>query len=230
VTIEDLGLGVTLTGMGTLEDAGLVMNATISVADANLLLGGTNSQDFIASIGTVLILYVLSSDQGPVQGRVTASPGEPTHIRLCGGAQGTWADLKTGLTADVSRSIFNTASHGVRGHELRQHRELRVGVDAFLSAPAACRKRVRRVSGRFRPDSAPGNIQVHRGLVANDPRIMPGRDMPEVSGTELFLASAVGDPHPSRDHFIQTDPWHRQRGRSERAVERARSRSGCPSR
>jgi len=108
VTIEDLRLGDTLTGTGTLQDAGLVMNPTVSVADANLQLRGTNSQDFIAGGGAVLTLYVLSSDAGPVQGRVLASPGEPTHVRLCGGGQGSWADLKAGLTVNISRSIFNT--------------------------------------------------------------------------------------------------------------------------
>jgi hypothetical protein len=107
VTIEDLGLGDTLTGRGTLQDAGLVINPTISVVDANLLLRGTNSQDFIAGAGPTLTLYVLSSDVGPVQGRVLASPGEPTHVRLCTGAQGTWADLKPGLSVNVSHSIFN---------------------------------------------------------------------------------------------------------------------------
>jgi hypothetical protein len=107
ITTEDLRLGDTLTGTGRLQDAGLVMNPTISVVDANLLLRGTNSQDFIAGSGTILTLYVLSSDEGPVQGRVLASPGEPTHIRLCSGGQGTWADLKVGLTVNVSHSIFN---------------------------------------------------------------------------------------------------------------------------
>jgi hypothetical protein len=108
VTVEDLRLGDTLTGTGTLQDAGLVMNPTVSAVDANLLLRGTNSQDFIASAGPALTLYVLSSEVGPVQGRVLASPGEPTHVRLCGGAQGTWADLKAGLTINVNHSIFNT--------------------------------------------------------------------------------------------------------------------------
>lgn len=108
LTIEDLKLGDTLTGRGTLRDAGLVMYPTASAVDGNLLLGGTNSQDFIAARGAVATLYVLSSDVGPVQGRVLASPGEPTHVRLCNGAQGTWTDLKAGLTINVSRSIFNT--------------------------------------------------------------------------------------------------------------------------
>jgi hypothetical protein len=84
------------------------MDPSISVADTNLRLNGTGSQDFIVGSGPVLTLYVLSSDVGPVQGRVLAVPGEPTHVTLCNGASGTWADLKSGLTINVSRSIFNT--------------------------------------------------------------------------------------------------------------------------
>src|SRR4029077_17003570 len=48
LTIEDLSLGDTVIGTGTLRDAGLVMDPSVSIADANLLLGKTNSQDFIA--------------------------------------------------------------------------------------------------------------------------------------------------------------------------------------
>jgi hypothetical protein len=108
VTVEDLRLGDTLTGMGTLQVGGTVMFPTASVVDANLQLRGTNSQDFIAAAGPALTLYVLSSEVGPVQGQVLASPGEPLHIRLCGGAQGSWKDLKAGLTVNVDHSIFNT--------------------------------------------------------------------------------------------------------------------------
>jgi hypothetical protein len=108
VTIEDLRLGDTVTGRGTLQDAGMVMSPTLSVVDADLLLGGTNSQDFIAAGGAILTLFVLSSEEGPVQGRVFASPGEPAHITLCSGAQGTWADLRAGLTVNIAHSIFNT--------------------------------------------------------------------------------------------------------------------------
>jgi hypothetical protein len=108
VTIEDLRLGDTVTGTGKLQDAGMVLNPTTSIVDANLRLTGTNSEDFIAGGGTTLTLYVLSSDVGPVQGRVFASPGEPAHVRLCSGVLGTWANLKMGLTVNVSHSIFNT--------------------------------------------------------------------------------------------------------------------------
>jgi hypothetical protein len=108
VTIEDLRLGDLVTGTGTLQESGSVMNPTRSVLDADLLRAGTNSQDFIAGTGSVLNLFVLSSEPGPVQGRVRASPGEPTHVTLCSGVQGAWSDLKTGLTVDVSQSVFNT--------------------------------------------------------------------------------------------------------------------------
>lgn len=108
VALEDFVLGDTVTGTGTLQDAGTVMNPTVSVIDANLQRGGTNSQDFIAQGGGVLTLFVLKSDEGPVQGRVFARPGEPVHVTLCGGHRGTWSDLKQGLTVNVSQSIFNT--------------------------------------------------------------------------------------------------------------------------
>jgi hypothetical protein len=106
--IDDLVLGDTVTGTGTLQDAGTVMNPTVRVVDANLQRAGTNSQDFIAQGGAVLTLFVLKSDEGPVQGRVFARPGEPTHVTLCGGRHGTWSDLKQGLTINISASIFNT--------------------------------------------------------------------------------------------------------------------------
>jgi hypothetical protein len=108
VRIEDLSLGDRVIGRGTVQDAGLVLNPTVSVVDTNLLGAGTNSQDFIAGDGNLLTLYVLSSQPGPVKGRVGASAGEPARVTLCNGSQGTWADLKMGQTIDIRHSIFNT--------------------------------------------------------------------------------------------------------------------------
>jgi len=38
---------------------------------------------------------------------VHAVRGGVTHVILCNGQPGTWADLTTGKTIDITRSLFN---------------------------------------------------------------------------------------------------------------------------
>src|SRR5436305_1197128 len=73
------------------------------------------------------------------------------------------------------------------------------------SAPPRCFPKLSRLTdrratwplARFCPVSTASDVEIHGGLVANDPCIMPGRDVSEVTRPELFLGSIVSDTHPS---------------------------------
>ena len=107
VTTPDMTLGDHINARGVLKN--LVMFPTASVVDTNLLVRTTNSQDFIRSGGVTLTLFVLQSGAGgPVQGVVHAQQRGRARVVLCGGKVGSWSNLRSGLTVDISNSIFNT--------------------------------------------------------------------------------------------------------------------------
>jgi hypothetical protein len=93
---------------GVLRDYGYELNPTYAVQDTDIQEAYVDSQDFIMHGGPRLTLGVLSSDpKGPVQGIVHAVQGGYTEITLCNGHEGTWADLTTGKTIDITNSLFN---------------------------------------------------------------------------------------------------------------------------
>ncbi|HEX6509026.1 MAG TPA: hypothetical protein VF221_15465 [Chloroflexota bacterium] len=97
-----------INAWGVLKDNGYVLDPSYAVQDTDIQEAFVDSQDFIARRGGVLTLYVLKSDaNGPVQGVVRARRGGVTHITLCNGAPGIWADLTAGKTIDITRSLFN---------------------------------------------------------------------------------------------------------------------------
>jgi hypothetical protein len=97
-----------INAWGVLRDRGYLLDPTYAVQDTDLQEAFTDSQDFIARSGPRLTLYVLKSAAGgPVQGIVYAVRGGRTHITLCNGQPGTWADLTAGKTIDITRSLFN---------------------------------------------------------------------------------------------------------------------------
>jgi hypothetical protein len=97
-----------INAWGVLGSGGFVLDPTFAVQDTDIQEAFVDSQDFIAASGTRLTLFVLKSDAGgPVNGLIHAVQGGVTHITLCGGQPGTWADLTTGKTIDITRSLFN---------------------------------------------------------------------------------------------------------------------------
>lgn len=97
-----------INAWGVLGSGGFVLNPTYAVQDTDIQEAFVDSQDFIAAGGPSLMLFVLKSDaNGPVRGLVHAVRGGVTHITLCNGQPGTWADLTAGKTIDVTRSLFN---------------------------------------------------------------------------------------------------------------------------
>jgi hypothetical protein len=93
---------------GVLRDRGYELNPTYAVQDTDVQEAYTDSQDFIMAGGTRLTLGVLQSPpNSPVQGIVHAVQGGTPHITRCNGTAGTWADLKTGKTIDITKSLFN---------------------------------------------------------------------------------------------------------------------------
>jgi hypothetical protein len=93
---------------GVLHDNGHLLQPTYAVQDTNVQEAFTDSQDFIMDDGDRLTLGVLwSPPKSPVQGIVYAIQGGPTHITRCNGHAGTWSDLTTGKTIDITRSLFN---------------------------------------------------------------------------------------------------------------------------
>ena len=94
--------------LGRTGSGGFVLNPTYAVQDTDIQEAFVDSQDFIAASGPRLMLFVLKSDaNGPVKGMVHAVRGGVTHITLCNGQPGTWADLTAGKTIDITRSLFN---------------------------------------------------------------------------------------------------------------------------
>jgi hypothetical protein len=97
-----------INAWGVLGSGGYVLNPTYAVQDTDIQEAYVDSQDFIAASGASLTLFVLKSDStGPVNGVVHAVRGGVTHVILCNGQPGTWADLTTGKTIDITRSLFN---------------------------------------------------------------------------------------------------------------------------
>jgi hypothetical protein len=97
-----------INAWGVLGSGGFVLNPTYAVQDTDIQEAFVDSQDFIAASGPRLTLFVLKSDAtGPVKGVVHAVRGGVTHITLCNGQPGTWADLTTGKTVEITRSLFN---------------------------------------------------------------------------------------------------------------------------
>ncbi len=113
IGIQRLRDGDHINAYGVLRDNGYLLNPTIVVQDTDLQRAFTNSQDFIsARDGAILTLAVLRSDsQGPVTGIVHAAPGGRVRVTLCGGQQGTWADLTPGKTININDSLFNSRLH-----------------------------------------------------------------------------------------------------------------------
>lgn len=100
--------GDRLNAWGVLRDNGFELSPTFAVQDVDIQDAFVDSQDFITRSGRILTLGVLKSDaKGPVQGIVRAVRGGTTHITLCNGQPGTWADLTVGTTIDITRSLFN---------------------------------------------------------------------------------------------------------------------------
>jgi hypothetical protein len=97
-----------INAWGVLGSGGFVLNPTYAVQDTDIQEASVDSQDFIAGSGPRLMLFVLKSDaNGPVKGMVHAVRGGVTHITLCNGQPGTWADLTAGKTINITRSLFN---------------------------------------------------------------------------------------------------------------------------
>jgi hypothetical protein len=108
IGLDRLTDGDRINAWGALRDNGFLLNPTTKVQDVDVQEAGVDSQDFIAESGANLTLYVLKSDAGgPVQGIVHAVQGGDTHITLCNGSIGSWADLTRGKTIDISESLFN---------------------------------------------------------------------------------------------------------------------------
>ncbi|HZU12712.1 MAG TPA: hypothetical protein VFB58_07715 [Chloroflexota bacterium] len=108
ITVGFMRDGDRIRAWGQLMDNGYALNPTAAIQDVDLQEAFTNSQDFIASAGDRLTLYVLSADaQGPVSGIVHAVRGGRSQVYLCNGALGSWADLKPGETINITESFFN---------------------------------------------------------------------------------------------------------------------------
>ena len=107
-----LAVGDHINAWGVLTTGGYVLNPTYAVQDTDIQEAFVDSQDFIAAGGPRLMLFVLKSDSsGPVNGLVYAVRGGVTHVILCNGGPGTWADLTAGKTIDITRSLFNRRLH-----------------------------------------------------------------------------------------------------------------------
>lgn len=103
-----LTVGDHINAWGVLTTGGLVLNPTYVVQDTDIQEAFVDSQDFIAGSGARLTLFVLKSDaNGPVHGLIHAVRGGLTHVILCNGQPGTWADLTVGKTIDITDSLFN---------------------------------------------------------------------------------------------------------------------------
>jgi hypothetical protein len=97
-----------INAWGVLGSGGYVLDPTYAVQDTDIQEAFVDSQDFIAASGPRLNLFVLKSDaSGPVDGLIYAVRGGVTHVTLCNGQPGTWADLTAGKTIDITRSLFN---------------------------------------------------------------------------------------------------------------------------
>lgn len=97
-----------INAWGVLGSGGYVLNPTYAVQDTDIQEAYVDSQDFIAGSGPRLMLFVLKSDpNGPVRGMIHAVRGGVTHVTLCNGQPGTWADLTAGKTIEITRSLFN---------------------------------------------------------------------------------------------------------------------------
>jgi hypothetical protein len=97
-----------INAWGVLRDHGYLVRPTYAVQDTDVQEAYADSQDFIMDGGARLTLGVLySAPQSPVQGIVYAVQGGPTHIVLCNGHAGTWADLTVGKTINITDSLFN---------------------------------------------------------------------------------------------------------------------------
>ncbi len=97
-----------INAWGVLGSGGYVLDPTYAVQDTDIQEAFVDSQDFIAASGPRLKLFVLKSDaSGPVDGLIYAVRGGVTHVTLCNGQPGTWADLTAGKTIDITRSLFN---------------------------------------------------------------------------------------------------------------------------
>lgn len=97
-----------INAWGSLGSGGYVLDPTYAVQDTDIQEAFVDSQDFIAASGPRLTLFVLKSDaNGPVKGLIHAVRGGVTHITLCNGQPGVWADLTAGKTIDITRSLFN---------------------------------------------------------------------------------------------------------------------------
>ena len=120
------------------EAAGFILNPTYAVQDTDIQEAPVDSQDFIAASGPRLMLFVLKSDaNGPVRGMVHAVRGGVTHITLCNGQPGAWADLTAGKTIDITRSLFNRRPRHLHPHRQCTGSELPVTSSAPSPVPLA---------------------------------------------------------------------------------------------
>jgi len=106
--LDRLTDGDHINAWGVLTDNGYVLDPTFAVQDSDIQEALTDSQDFISESGPTLTMDVLRAPaKGPVQGIIHAVQGGKTSITLCNGEPGSWNDLRTGETVDISRSLFN---------------------------------------------------------------------------------------------------------------------------
>ncbi len=108
IALRHLTDGDRISAWGVLTDGGYILNPTVAIQDTDVQEAAVDSQDLIRTSGPRLSLFVLRSTAGgPVNGLVYAIRGGTVRITLCNGRAGRWADLTTGKTVDITRSLFN---------------------------------------------------------------------------------------------------------------------------